>query len=308
VGIHEFVAGQYFFTYVDQQSVLAYGYSGSLGVGVRTTGTFIHPEEYALFCGLLGLFLMLYWKERPRPRLSILFAFLGLTACGLSGLRGILIPLMFITIYLFIRQGPHFIGRFAGVSAVTAVLLFAVNVVFHPLSNPILQERLSNSDNVYARLAAYKSAIGIFSDHPLFGVGYGGYTQIALDPQYHMQFNGIDSVPFPHNTFLAVLAETGLLGLTLYLWLWIAILRTTQNGVNRAERQFAWPLILLFLLSGLSLNLGAEPASVGATLVLAGAAMSQMRDRSLQTDDELRFVRTNEKSVKWRTYAVPKSG
>jgi len=123
-----------------------------------------------------------------------------------------------------------------------------------------------------------------------------------------MEFNGIDSVPFPHNTFLAVLAETGLLGMALYLWLCIAILRVTQNGVNRAERQFASPLILLFLLSGLSLNLGADPASVGATLVLAGAAMSQMRDRSLQTDDELRFVRTNEKSAKWRTYAVPKSG
>jgi O-antigen ligase len=308
VGLKEFLTNQYFFTFADEKYVLVYGSEGSLGVGVRATGTFMHPEEYALICGLLGLYLMLYWRERQRPLLVAVTSSLALVACGLSGLRGSLLPLVFLMIGVYLKRGPKFAGRFVTISAVTSVFMVVLNAIFHPLSNSVIQDRLSNSDNIYGRIAAYKSAIAIFFDHPVFGVGYGQYTRVALDSRYDSQFAGVNSVPFPHNTFLAVLAETGVIGLGLYLWLWIAILRVTRSGVDHHAHPSAWPLILLFVLSGLSLNLGGEPVSVAGTLILAGAVASLVGNRLGPADDLAHFNRTRGGTASWTTSVVQKSG
>lgn len=305
--ITEFVTKQYFFTYPGRESVLAYGYFGSQAVGVRATGTFRYPEELALVCGLLGLFLLRYWRERQRPLLGLGCVVLALTAGALSGLRGILIPLVLLMTWSYLRQGRHFFRRFAGMSAALFAILLVADRVFNPLHNPVIQERLNDSNNVYARIAAFKSAIAIFLDHPVIGVGYGEFTRVALDPQYYAQFRGVSFVPYPHNTFLSMLAEGGLLGLALYLWLWIAILDTPRHGVDRRVSRSAREMVFLFLLAGLSLNLGTEPVSVGATLILAGAATSLIRNRRPR-NDLLRFGRVNRWASGWKMYTAQKSG
>lgn len=55
------------------------------------------------------------------------------------------------------------------------------------------------------RLLAWKAAIGMFFDNPLFGVGWGKFTE-------NVRNYGLDKKLIAHNTMLSVLAETGIIG------------------------------------------------------------------------------------------------
>lgn len=271
-GVNEFLSGTYFFTYPETKYVLSYSVVENQPVGVRATGTFAHPEEYALVCGLLGLWLFRYWRNRGRPVLAFSSATLGLAGCVLSGLRGVLIPLVLIMLWSHVHRGRHFARRFITTTMLVAGGAIFIDSTLHPFTNPVVQDRLSNGDNIYARVAAYKSAFSMFLDHPIVGIGYGRYTEVASQPKYAFeQFHGVFAVPFPHNSFLAVLAESGVIGIILFAWLWVVIFRITRG--SRSARELLW----FFLLAGLSLNLAGEALSVAATLVIAAGAMATER-------------------------------
>ena len=73
----------------------------------------------------------------------------------------------------------------------------------------------------FSRLGLWRDTLRMAGDHPLFGVGPGGFDS-ALPP-YHR------AVPHAHNQFLHVLAELGLLGLLPFLFL----LRYARRAVVR---------------------------------------------------------------------------
>lgn len=82
------------------------------------------------------------------------------------------------------------------------------------------------------RLDSWGNALTIFKDHPLLGVGYNTYSHAQtgygfMTDEAHHAATGSDS------TFLTVLATTGLIGATIYLWLILAILwfsaKNTKN-------------------------------------------------------------------------------
>jgi hypothetical protein len=71
------------------------------------------------------------------------------------------------------------------------------------------------------RLEAWATGLELFKGAPLFGIGFGAFTD----------FNDITA----HNSFVLCLAELGLIGSTI----WMALLVTTTMGLNRlvAERE-----------------------------------------------------------------------
>jgi O-antigen ligase len=70
------------------------------------------------------------------------------------------------------------------------------------------------------RLMAWVAAIGMFFDNPLLGVGYGHFIDEAK--KY-----GMDKSMLAHNTFLSVLAETGLLGILFFTLVIIVTIKVT---------------------------------------------------------------------------------
>lgn len=63
-------------------------------------------------------------------------------------------------------------------------------------------------ESVNERLIYYKSAILTFLQHPIIGVGFGGWPVVS----------GLGDISIhPHNIFLEVLSETGVIGFTLFL-------------------------------------------------------------------------------------------
>jgi O-antigen ligase len=73
---------------------------------------------------------------------------------------------------------------------------------------------------VLERLAHWQAAIGMATDHPFLGVGFGDY-EIAY-PQYQLM-NWPFALGHAHNYYLNLWAETGIVGLVAYLLTWIAI-------------------------------------------------------------------------------------
>jgi len=71
------------------------------------------------------------------------------------------------------------------------------------------------------RIAMWKMSIIAWRAHPIMGVGYGGYSKATapIDDVKHPTFD-IHTYDHPHSTFVMILTENGLVGLTLFL-LWI---------------------------------------------------------------------------------------
>jgi hypothetical protein len=86
---------------------------------------------------------------------------------------------------------------------------------------PPLMRRVKNNIVVgMGRSSFWKEAWHIINDHPLFGIGPNTYSKVA--PNYKINWGG-----YPHNCYLQMTAETGIIGLVAFLMmLAILIIRT----------------------------------------------------------------------------------
>jgi O-antigen ligase len=82
------------------------------------------------------------------------------------------------------------------------------------------------------RQAHWQAALNMLSDWPWTGVGFSNYQ--PLYEQYRL-LNWPMPLGHAHNIYLNVAAETGLIGLGLYLLLWISIFAVTFRAIRRAQ-------------------------------------------------------------------------
>jgi putative inorganic carbon (HCO3(-)) transporter len=82
------------------------------------------------------------------------------------------------------------------------------------------------------RQAHWQAALNMLTEHPWTGVGFSNYQ--PLYEQYRL-LNWPMPLGHAHNIYLNVAAETGLIGLGLYLLLWIVIFVLTFRTIRRAQ-------------------------------------------------------------------------
>jgi O-antigen ligase len=111
-----------------------------------------------------------------------------------------------------------------------------------------LAERLEERGPVEFRMAVYAGGWQMFLERPLAG---WGINQMPSELAQHVS-GYHQSVLYPHNTYLELLVEHGLLGLALYAWLMWELWRLGRAAIPREERhgfldrQFhsLWPILL----------------------------------------------------------------
>ena len=82
------------------------------------------------------------------------------------------------------------------------------------------------------RLYAWEAAIGMALHNPLTGVGLDNFYS-----NYFFYSNHWDGLPHAvHSTWFGVLAETGFLGLGVFIWLIVTLLRSAATSLARIER------------------------------------------------------------------------
>jgi|Deesub1362A_J573_1020465.scaffolds.fasta_scaffold00004_125 O-antigen ligase len=157
----------------------------------------------------------------------LIFFFLALSAG--SGRAGYL---------AFVLLSPLMVYNFLGQKHIIKVIVFTGLAVGMLFLSPVVQSRVAEvakdikayhemnpNTSVGLRLHMWSGAIKIFLENPVIGTGTGGYQSAMRKykiPQLAPEFQEFTQ---PHNSFLYMAANFGIVGLITLLWLFAVLLR-----------------------------------------------------------------------------------
>jgi O-antigen ligase len=183
--------------------------------GARISGGFDDPNELAAVVVpgmMLAGFAFLAFRSRPeRWAFAFCVPILGLALLRADS-QGGLVALAVGAVAAAVFGGP---ARKAIVPVVTALLVIGVinYTVFRPAS--------ALTEGGASREDLWKVALRVAEDHPFTGVGAGGFTQVeptyAISSVSLLRVDLVSKAYPAHNTYLTVLADYGLVGLSLFV-------------------------------------------------------------------------------------------
>jgi O-antigen ligase len=189
--------------------------------GERLSGSLVNPSVYTatlIFAGLYLLQAAIIQKKGFIRNIYILvlllcFVCVFFSFSRASWLGGILVFLGLFYLY------PKFLIRLSLIMSPVVVLLLSRGLFSNELQ--FASQRLYSAESeqtALSRLPVFLAAYRMFQEKPYFGWGYGNFDR------FDRQFQGrVAELVSPskdhasHNVYLSIIAEQGLLGLSLYL-------------------------------------------------------------------------------------------
>ena len=171
--------------------------------------------------------------------------------------------------------------RRAGVGLVViAGAALAVVLTSHELGCA-LSDRLAERGPVDYREAVYAGGWQMFLERPL--TGWGFHQMPAALPLHVSGYN--EKVLYPHNTYLELLVEHGVVGLALYLWLMWEMWRLGRGAIPNQEkngfldRHFhrMWPILLAVYWVNAAMVVMSYQFVNGLLFTMAGMLAAQQR-------------------------------
>ena len=98
------------------------------------------------------------------------------------------------------------------------------------------------------RLEFYHNTLALIRDHPILGVGTGGFVQAYAEKA---QGTGMPPTRNPHNQYLMTAAEAGMVGLALLLFLFVQHWRCAPRLDNDGSSTLARALVLTIMVGSL---------------------------------------------------------
>ena len=207
----------------------------SKGVEGRVEAFFYDPNHYASFLIIPGLFSMLYplkYLERKRYKKTLfwlvvpLLILSGVIVTGsrvavISFIIGLVLIIAISVLYLLKRTSRKnmlftIILTILIMCSLVASAYFIKNVISHPKSyTRLISFRRFRSGSVergiFKRAELWKGCFYAFTENPLIGVGASNFINVY--PEIAGRYDlGHNRGQFPHNTYLGILAEVGLIG------------------------------------------------------------------------------------------------
>ena len=269
----------------------------NIGV-VRISGPFAVPEVYGLV--LVVCLAGTLYRAQTRRRGASWAVGLGAVCLELVALestyfRAVWFAGLAVAVAAFGFR-PRRFGRLLVVLAVVGGILFLASSQLQ--QDQTIQARLNNTQNIDARLATYRQALTIARMDPVFGVGVNRYTDVA-ETLPRASVAGVGSVPYPHNSYLGLLAEQGLVGLLPLLAVSLAawgVFRRLKTLARTREDVLLAAMLggigIAYLAMSLSLTMLPYGPSNGILAVVLGAAAGRLNalesESVLDTAPELR--------------------
>jgi hypothetical protein len=223
------------------------------GAPMRAVGTFGADDVIAMSVVVsLGLVLAVGLAQSSSGRARFGYAAVAaglLVPLGLSLSRGSWIATVVAVFVVLLLAGPKVLL----VAGLTAVALVTVLVGGFGVGSAVLGERLSSitssagapDSSVNDRYDLWTAAVGMWSDHPVFGVGIkafprfrDSYAPLSLNSSSDVGQGGSEihheELLSPHNQYLLVLAEQGAVGTVALLALLIGTTGAAARSVLRA--------------------------------------------------------------------------
>jgi len=219
----------------------------------RLGGTQINPNEFAA-ANITFLSLMLFQLYNLKSifskfLLGIVTAFLVFSIIA-SGSRAGLITLVFITV-LFLIQSAHqpkdVLKGILALSAIGVIFLFIINSLEIPLiskrrildipspSSFVMDPMSIKESSTRNRALQMQVAKEMFLARPILGLGPRFY--IMEEEQYLVQLHYYRRQSSPHNIYIALLTERGILGTFLFLCLIGLTLRDFRKAGSCFRKQ-----------------------------------------------------------------------
>lgn len=201
------------------------------------------------FGGLL--FAVLAWRTTDR-RWRIAWSTLSVLAvCNVllmvQGRTGYLVLAALMMLFL------HVIWGWKGTAGAVVLvgLLFASAYAVSPSFHQRIDQTVMNAQNwnpavaghegITERLEFYDNTLEIIREHPLIGVGTGGFAGTYAK---HVAPKGLKPTSNPHNQYLLIMAQVGIVGVVLLLWLFVQQWRAAEAIADPGYRVLARGLVL----------------------------------------------------------------
>ncbi|HZP57185.1 MAG TPA: O-antigen ligase family protein [Dehalococcoidia bacterium] len=223
----------------------------------RINTTFADPNHFARFLleGIVAA-LVLWFYVRRRTKFALLLPAMGLAVLTLefTGSRGAwLVGLA--TLPATVALLP--IGRALRLRMLAMGLaLLAVVALVLAASNPYFSKRVDTFrfgfEAAGARPYLVKAGLRMFADHPVAGVGAGGYQRAFEDDYYRYKDPKIKAnTTISHTSLVTVAAELGVAGLAVLVflaWRWAAYVRDVMRAADAEMRAYALGLAMMTLI------------------------------------------------------------
>lgn len=209
---------QYLF-YPDIRPLKEFGWDPHL---YRLFGTFLDPAFTGiLFVFYLLLLLSLFFSGSLKKIYTVPQFLLGMIALYLTYSRAS---------YLAFLAGLTAILITKGKTKVLLIFsfLFLISLFLLPRTQGI-GTKLERTSTIMARLGNYQETLNIISKDPLFGVGFNLYRYASGKNLETHSGAGADS------SLLFIFATIGVMGLLIYLSLWLKILHQAWSGRNSVQ-------------------------------------------------------------------------
>jgi O-antigen ligase len=180
------------------------------------TPPLINSQGTSISCSILGFLLLLSTNVIKYKFYRILFLFVFAFSILIIVTRQAQLSFVIILIlYNILKTGKISINFVIKFSTIMTILVVSFYFLFQKLNISDLFSEASNADSVdvIVRLEILSEAYRIFTEHAIFGVGYGFfslYNQIYVFVAGEMVF-----LASAHNGLFSILSETGIFGLTL---------------------------------------------------------------------------------------------
>ncbi len=203
-----------------------FGYvNGSLVTNLDTEQIRLTKGMYLTLSYSNGMILLYYFFNKHSHNYRFLFIFISLLFMVLAGGRGALLFTFLILLFysmqkliLFFKTLEIKTSTFIGI-IIFSIVVFVVSVNNTELVNRTI-ERLSmlvGGESASIRIEYLNFALQHINDSPIFGYGIGSFG---------LEYTGIDQRLYPHNVFIEIWFELGLLPLILFLVFNLIVLKS----------------------------------------------------------------------------------
>jgi O-antigen ligase len=121
-------------------------------------------------------------------------------------------------------------------------------------SSDVYKNRIAEDGTFYNRVGAWVYCLRAFSESPVIGIGYGKiykYIEHAQENMDIIYIKGWRAALEPHNTFLSLLGENGILGLIPFLFILWYVSRYIREYYHRANNhddfEFSVAMVSIFV-------------------------------------------------------------
>jgi O-antigen ligase len=267
----------------------------------RSLGPFLQAPLFGTVIGLL-LPVHLYFLGTVN-RGWVRIVLFGNLLLGLAGLyftytRGSWITgvvALIVTVVLNRRAYARYLIPIAAVAPIIAIGFLGL------AQDKFMKERVENEDTIGSRFGTAVTALRMWRDHPLFGVGYFEYRNVRDHYIQPVEVPGLPTIRFSqfrnnaiHDIYLGPLAETGLLGTGLQMAIYVFIFRRfvrkrRESGEDSDFREYVLPvfggLMSGYMIGGLAIDYRFF-SIVGMLFLVAAGVMDGHRDDRI--DESLR--------------------